>query len=45
VSRNERRVIANVSGEGTTGQMVIEMSSYERVSRISMPSANLIWTY
>lgn len=45
VSRNDRRVIANVNGEGTSGQMEIDMNRGDRVNRIAMSNANLIWTY
>jgi len=42
-SRSNRRVFANVSGGGRSGQMIIEMSAYDRVERITMPTWNLSW--
>ena len=45
VNRLDRRIVTNVSGEGVSGQMVITMSSYDRVSSITMTNASLTWTY
>jgi hypothetical protein len=42
-SRNNRRVFANVDGGGRSGQMIIEMSSFNQVSRITMSAWNLSW--